>query len=91
MSARSSELPIPDNVSNVKNPKELVRVWAGSGQQYVTINIDAWDDPAAWGIMLVDLARHIAKAYAKKNDITQDEALARLREGFEAEWSSPTE
>ena len=40
--------------------------------------------------MLVDIARHAAKAYAKEG---QDPAivLARIREMFEAEWSAPTD
>ena len=40
----------------------------------------AFDDPDMWGIMLVDLARHAARVYARsKPNVTEEEALARDR------------
>ena len=50
----------------------------------------AHPDPAAWGIALVDLARHAAKAYALNGKLAEDAALARIKQAFDAEWSSPT-
>jgi hypothetical protein len=35
------------------NAVELLRVWAASGKQHVTIRTEVWEDP--WGIFLVDL------------------------------------
>lgn len=51
------------------SPVELVRVWAAEGKQHVTIRADIWNDPAAWGMMLVDLARHVASAYAERKGL----------------------
>jgi hypothetical protein len=48
-----------------------------------------WDDPGAWGLLLVDIARHAAQAYAR-NGVGRDQALARIKELFDAEWSRPT-
>jgi len=33
------------------------------GRQHISLATAVWDDPASWGIMLVDLAKHIAIAY----------------------------
>lgn len=85
------ELPIPEIVATDDNALELVRVWAAAGSQHVSLATGAWDDPAAWGIMLVDLARHIAAAYEATTDMTRDAALARIRSGFDAEWASATD
>jgi hypothetical protein len=40
--------------------------------------------------MLVDVRRHVAKAYAKKGR-DEAETLQRIRDLFDAEWSDPTD
>ena len=69
---------------------EVLRVWASPGQaQEVTLN-PTWEDSGAWGLLLVDVARHAAEAYAREG---QDRVavLARIKALFDAEWSSPTD
>ena len=69
---------------------EVLRVWAVSnGPQQFTLRT-TWRDPGAWGLMMADIARHAAKAYANEG---QDEAvaLARIREMCDAEWSRATD
>ena len=41
--------------------------------------------------MLVDLAHHVANAYEQGAGTDRLEALARIREGFDAEWESSTD
>jgi len=48
-------------------------------------------DAGAWGILLADAARHVARAYAHENLLTEDAALQRIREGFEAAISEPAD
>lgn len=81
-------LPVPELAQTDSNAIELVRVWAAAGQQHVSIATNVWENPAAWGIMLVDLAKHIAKSYegADENDVLQ-----LIKQGIDAEWSAPTE
>jgi hypothetical protein len=88
---RSRELPIPPGALGDAQARELVRVWAASGQQHLSLANGLWEDPAAWGIMLVDLARHIAHAYELSHGMDSDKTLARIREGFDAEWSADTD
>jgi len=49
-----------------------------------------WQDPSAWGLMLVDLARHAAESL-RGRWTRRDEVLFRIRAGFDAEWSTPTD
>ena len=41
--------------------------------------------------MLVDIARHVAKAYENTGDLSEEAALKRIKELFDAEWASPTD
>lgn len=74
------------------NPKsvEVLRAWAVPGEpQQVTLR-PTWDDPGAWGLMLVDIARHAANAYANEGR-DHDEIIRRIRELWDAEWDAPTD
>jgi hypothetical protein len=50
-----------------------------------------WNDPGNWGVVLADLARHVARSYELTGKVDQTTALKRIRELFEAEWSHPTD
>ena len=84
------ELIVPPAAKSDPRAVELVRVWAAHGQQHVAIQPEVWDDPATWGIMLVDLARHVANFYSQERGMDREEVLSRIRTLFEAEWGSPT-
>jgi len=88
---RSGELPIPPKAVGSGSAFELVRIWVADRGQHVSVATGVWEDPAAWGIMLVDLARHIANAYAESEGMRQPDVLERIKEGFDAEWSAPTD
>ena len=91
MSIHANELPIPDKAIVDPQARELVRVWAAGGAQQVVLATGLWEDPAAWGLMLVDLMKHVANGYAQSSGQNREQVLARIREGFEAEWESPTD
>jgi hypothetical protein len=80
----------PPPLAKNRDAVEIVRVWAAlnDGQQ-ITLRTN-WSDPAAWGLLLVDIARHVTLAYEREGR-DPAETLARIREGFDAEWSSPTD
>jgi hypothetical protein len=76
-----------------QNPaaQEVLRVWAvaDTSQEYVLQ--PTWNDPAAWGLMLVDIARHAARAYARAGQLTEQQVLERIYWGFNVEWRAPTD
>jgi len=47
--------------------------------------------PGDWGIMLAGLADHVSNAYEQGAGRDRSEVLARIRQGFDAEWQSPTD
>lgn len=51
----------------------------------------AFEEPDMWGLLLVDIARHAARAYARESDYTEEEALTRIVDMFEAEIAKPTD
>lgn len=89
--SHSNELNIPEPVSLDPNAVEIVRVWAAQGKQVVSLRPDVWEDPFAWGMFLVDLAKHVANAFEQMNKGEREAVLGRIKEGFEAEWDKPTD
>ena len=88
----SKHLDIPPAAARDKASFEVLRVWIAEQGQHVSIRSGAWEDPFAWGIVLADLARHIALAHQMQNSKVDPEAfLARLLEGFQAEIEDPTD
>ena len=51
----------------------------------------AFEEPDMWGLLLVDIARHAARAYARESDYTEEDALERIVEMFESEIARPTD
>lgn len=85
----ANELPVPEEVVSAARSMEMARIWVVDGRQIVALSPNLWRDPGNWGLMLVDMARHLAKQYATA-DRTEAEVLARIRATFDAEWGTPT-
>jgi Domain of unknown function (DUF5076) len=85
-------LDLPAAAKRDRGSFEVLRVWIAEKGQHVSIRSGAWEDPFAWGIVLADLARHVANAHSIQNpDLDKDAFLDRLLEGFEAEITNPTD
>lgn len=90
--ASEKVLAIPPVAQRDKGSFEVLRVWIAEQSQHVSIRSGAWEDPFAWGIVLADLARHIALAHSLQNKgVDKDAFLERLLEGFSAEIDTPTD
>ena len=88
----AKQLDIPPAAARDKSSFEVLSVWIAEKGQHVAIRSDAWDDPFAWGIVLADLARHIALAHNLQNPGSDSEVFVeRLLEGFHAEIENPTD
>jgi hypothetical protein len=83
-------LEIPTGLPPDARASELIRIWYAGDRQYVSIRSDAWDDPAAWGVILADLVRHVSHSVALSSGRDAKGVEARLIEGFNAERASPT-
>ena len=83
------ELPIPGDAFG-KDSTEVFRAWIVEGGLQVSMQ-RGFEDPAAWGILLVDIARHASRIYAAEGAMSQTDALERIKSLFDAEWSSSTD
>ncbi|AMB45920.1 DUF5076 domain-containing protein [Methylobacterium sp. AMS5] len=87
MSETFEELEIPPDALE-QGGIEIVRASIVDGAVSVALR-RAFEDPATWGRLLIDLARQAARAYAKETDISEEEAFERIRAGWEAESLDP--
>jgi hypothetical protein len=87
---KSNELDAPP-ISRESSAVEVLRVWAVSNQPQQVSLRTTWTDSAAWGLMLVDIARHASKAYADGDPQREREVLSRIKQAFDAEWQNPTD
>ena len=84
------ELPIPPPALAVEGGFEVVRVWVANRAPHVSLATEVWKDPAAWGILLADLARHVARAYEQTEGRDQQDVLTRIHAGLLAELTKST-
>jgi hypothetical protein len=69
---------------------EIVRAVIVEGELHISLR-RAFDEPESWGVLLADLTRHIGRMFAAESALTEDQALARVREVYESEMETPTD
>jgi hypothetical protein len=84
------ELPLPPLVSTSTDAHEILRTWIADGNMLVALDL-AFEDPEMWGVLLVDIARHVARSYVDTGRFTEAEALTKIRTLFDTEWGDPTD
>jgi hypothetical protein len=84
------EQPLPPDVMGREDAVEVLRAFVVDGGLSIAFQ-RAFEEPDMWGLLLVDIARHAARAYARESDITEDEALERIVDMFDAEIERPTD
>ena len=88
--AGPKEQPLPPDVIGREDATEVLRAFVIDGGLSIAFT-RAFEEPDMWGLLLVDIARHAARAYAREGASTEDEALTRIVDMFEAEISRPTD
>jgi Domain of unknown function (DUF5076) len=89
--AQSDQLRVPEAARTDAKSFELLRVWIAHHDQHISLRVGVWKEPEAWGMMLADLARHIAAAFEQSENRDATEVLAQIKAGFETEIQSPTD
>jgi hypothetical protein len=84
------EQPLPPDVMDREDATEVLRAFVVDGGLSIAFQ-RAFEEPDMWGLLLVDVARHAARAYARESEFTEEEALARIIDMFEAEIARPTD
>src|SRR6201991_4269047 len=84
------EQPLPPDVIGREDATEVLRAFVLDGGLAIAF-MRAFEEPDVWGLLLVDVARHAARAYARESDYSEEEALSRIVEMFEAELARPSD
>lgn len=84
------EIPIPPVAAQTPDSREVARVWIANGGCHVTL-WSAFEDPAMWGMLIADLARHAARSTAADKICSEKEALQAIVTYFNREMEQPTD
>jgi hypothetical protein len=68
---------------------EVLRAWIVGQALHCTLQADAFPDPGTWGMVLADVARHLAAAVAEQHGLAPDDTLRRIRAAFDEDLSAP--
>lgn len=73
-----------------KGGVEILRAGVVEGTLHIAIR-RAFDDPQAWGMVIADVARHVARIHAMETGTSETETVERIRGMFDAELDGGTE
>jgi hypothetical protein len=82
-------LPAPPE-AEAQGGIEVLRAFIVDGKLEVSLR-RAFEEPEVWGMLIADVARHAARIFSTETDLSEDEALAKIRDMFEAELDTPTD
>lgn len=83
------ELKPPHTLDTASRAVEIARIWIVDRKLQVCLSGNQWEDPAAWGLLLVDLAHHVANSYeAQGRD--RDLTVQRIFEALDVERRNRT-
>jgi hypothetical protein len=66
----------------------VLRAFIVEGELHVALT-NAFERPAVWGRLLVDVAHHIARMYSQEGTGLRDQALSEIYQTLQSEWSLP--
>ena len=81
---------MPPDVIGRDDATEVLRAFVLDGGLSIAFT-RAFEEPDIWGLLLVDVARHASRAYARESGYTEEEALTRIIDMFQAELARPTD
>jgi len=84
------EQPLPPDVMGREDATEVLRAFVVDGGLSIAFT-RAFEEPDIWGLLLVDVARHASRAYARESAYSEDEAMRRIIDMFDAEIARPTD
>jgi hypothetical protein len=85
-----TEQPIPPDAAASDDAVEVLRAFVVDGGLSIAFT-RAFDDPGMWGMMLVDIARHAARAFAKEGVMSEEQALGAIVDMFDTELANVTD
>lgn len=73
----------------------MIRVWLANDRVHCVLNVGFWEERGiaereCWGMLLADIAQHIAKAHKSEYGHDEQESIAKIRRAFDVELDHPT-
>lgn len=87
----SNQLDFPDGVTCDPKAAEVLRAWVAGGGLTVSLSPLAFERIGVWGILLVDVARHVARAWEAEGRGTFSSNLEAINRMVKAEIKKPTD
>ncbi len=82
------QLTIPPGAYHDDQSGEVLRAWIVDQGLHVTLTPSAFgEDAGVWGMLLVDVARHVSRALHAETGADPEATLARIKAMFDAEWN----
>jgi hypothetical protein len=69
---------------------EVLRAVIVDGELHVSLR-RAFDEADAWGMLIADVTRHVARIYAKESALSEDQVIERVRSIYDVELDEPTD
>jgi hypothetical protein len=69
---------------------EVLRAVIVDGGLHVSLR-RAFDDAEAWGMLIADVTRHVARIYSKESRLSEDQVIERIRSIYDAEMDTPSD
>jgi hypothetical protein len=85
-----SELSKPPDAIEAEEAVEVLRAWIVNQTLQVSLRPTIWTDGSEWGILLADVAQHVADAMAKELGKDFTSTVARIRQRFNDELDAPS-
>ena len=82
-------LPIPP-AAQEQGGVEVLRALIVEGKLEVALR-RAFEEPDFWGLLIADVALHAARIFTTETEMSEEQALARIREMFDAELDERTD
>jgi hypothetical protein len=86
-----NELQPPPDASGDTEAGEVLRAWIVKGGLEVSLHPLAFPEIETWGLLLADIARHVARACEKEGKGKYDKNLESIRHLLDAEFQRPTD
>jgi hypothetical protein len=84
-------LPPPPAAETTDDSVELIRAWLVDRRLQVTLSPKQFPDPVTWGILLADVATHVANTLHELDGIDRGELLEGIARAFVREMQRPTD
>ena len=86
------EIGIPPGAVDDPERREMLRAWVAHEGLHCSLNIGQWGDKEAtgWGVLLSDVARHVANALHESTGADVADVLEHIRDVFNDELDEPT-